>query len=69
MDYILVPSNSKSETSFILDLFEKMHKKATKLTADEIEEVYFSKIIKEVKLRPKGNLDNVKSSLTKIMNK
>ena len=48
MDYILIPVKDKTETDFFMDLFKKMKKNATKLSADELED-----LIKQAKAHQK----------------
>jgi hypothetical protein len=66
MEYILIPSNSKSETTFFLNLLKKMQKKASTLSEDELEDVAFIAALKEAEKSPKGSLSKVKAHLSKI---
>lgn len=66
MEYILIPSNSKSETTFFLNLLKKMQKKASTLSEDEMEDIAFIAALKEAETTPKGSLSKVKAHLSKI---
>ena len=66
MEYIVIPSGSKSETAFLLNLMKKMQKEAATLTADEMEDVAFMRALKEAEKTGKGNLGKVKAHLQKI---
>ena len=66
MEYILIPSKSKSETTFFLNLLKKMQKEASTLSADEMEDVAFMTALKEAETTAKGSLTKVKAHLTKI---
>lgn len=66
MEYILIPSKSKSETAFFLSLLKKMQKEASMLTADEMEDVAFIRALKESENSGKGSISKVKAHLTKI---
>lgn len=39
MEYIVISSKDKNETSFFINLFKKMNKKAARLTLQEIEKM------------------------------
>jgi len=69
MEYILIPSSSKSETTFFLDLFKKMQKEASALSAHEREDVVFMCAIKEGETSGKGSLAKVKERLSKATGK
>lgn len=66
MEYILIPSNSKSETTFFLNLLKKMQKKASTLSEDELEDVAFIAALKEAETTSKGSLSKVKAHLSKV---
>ena len=66
MEYILIPSKSKSETAFFLSLLKKMQKEATTLSSDEMEDVAFMRALKEAEATAKGSLTKVKAHLSKI---
>ena len=65
MDYILIPSSSKSETSFLLDLMKKMHKEVSTLSSARMEDYAFIAALKEAEQSGKGSLAKVKSQLLK----
>ena len=65
MGYIIIPTSSKSEKDFFLDLLKKMQKKASTLSAEEMEEYTFLEAMKESERSGKGSLSKVKSHLTK----
>ena len=69
MEYILIPSNSKAETTFFLNLFKKMQKEASALSAHELEDVAFMRAIKEGETSGKGSLAKVKAYLSKATGK
>jgi hypothetical protein len=66
MEYILIPSKSKSETTFFLNLLKKMRKEASTLSADEMEDAAFITALKEAEKSAKGSLSKVKAHLSKI---
>ncbi len=66
MEYILIPTNSKSETSFFVDLFKKMHKEISTLSTEEMEDLAFISAIKESEHSGKGSLKKVKDHLAKV---
>ncbi|MCW5908460.1 MAG: hypothetical protein KIS94_11415 [Chitinophagales bacterium] len=66
MEYILIPSKSKSETAFFLSLLKKMQKEASTLSSDEMEDVAFMRALKEAETTSKGSLSKVKAHLSKI---
>ena len=66
MEYILIPSESKSETTFLLNLLKKMQKDASTLSADEMEDIAFMTALKEAEKSAKGSLSKVKAHLSKI---
>ena len=67
MDYIVIPTKDKSETTFFLNLFRKMNKKASKLTSEQLEEIAFVEALKVSEKSGKGNLKNVLSHLDKVI--
>jgi PHD/YefM family antitoxin component YafN of YafNO toxin-antitoxin module len=67
MDYILIPVKDKTETDFFMDLFKKMKKNATKLSADEFEDMAFMEAIREGEQSGAGSLNNVKKHLLEII--
>lgn len=66
MEYILIPSKSKSETAFFLDLLKKMRKEVSTISEDEMEEITFVKLLKQAEKSGKGSLSKVKSHLSKV---
>ncbi len=66
MEYIVIPSKSKAETSFFLDLLKKMQKEFSTLSKDEMEEVVFAKLLKDAEKAGKGSLSKVKAHLSKV---
>ena len=66
MEYILIPSKSKSETDFFMDLLKKMRKEGATISADDIEDMSFMKALKVAERSGKGSLSKVKSHLSKI---
>ena len=66
MDYILIPSKSKNETEFFLNLLRKMQKEASTLSTDEMEDVAFMTALKEAEKTGKGSLSKIKAHLSKI---
>jgi hypothetical protein len=66
MEYILIPSGSKSETAFFLSLLKKMKKEASTLSKEEMEDVAFMRALKEAEKTAKGSLSKVKAHLSKV---
>jgi hypothetical protein len=66
MEYIVIPSKSKSETAFLMSLLKKMQQEATTLSADEMEDLAFIAALKEAEKTSKGSLTKVKEHLNKI---
>ncbi|HEY5406370.1 MAG TPA: hypothetical protein VIJ92_04745 [Ginsengibacter sp.] len=69
MDYIVIPTSSKTEKFFFLDLLKKMQKESTTLSAEEMEDFAFMVAMKESEHSGKGSLTKVKSHLSKIAGK
>jgi len=69
MEYIVIPSKSKSETAFFLNLLKKMQKEASTLSVQDMEDITFSKILVEAEKSGKGSLSKVKAQLAKISSK
>ena len=67
MDYILIPVKDKTETDFFMDLFKKMKKNATKLSANELEDMAFMEAIREGEQSGAGSLKNVNKHLLEII--
>jgi hypothetical protein len=66
MDHIVIPSGSKSETAFFLDLLKKMRKEASTLSSDDMEDYAFIAAMKESEKSGKGSLAKVKKHLVKV---
>ena len=66
MEYILIPTESKSETTFFLNLLKKMRKNASTISAEEMEDMAFMSALKAAEKSPKGSLDKVKARLSKV---
>lgn len=66
MNYIVIPTKSKSETAFFQDLLKKMKKESATLSAKEMEDLAFISALKEAEQSGKGNLNKVKKHLSKI---
>ena len=66
MEYIIIPTSSNSEKIFFLDLLKKMQKKASTLTAEEMEDYAFMEAMKEAEHSGKGSLTKVKAHLSKV---
>jgi hypothetical protein len=66
MEYIVIPTKDKSETTFFLDLFKKMHKEVSSLSSENMEELAFIAALKEGEESGKGSLNKVKSHLSKV---
>jgi hypothetical protein len=66
MEYIIIPTKSKSEKAFFLDLLKKMQKEVALLTDDAMEDIAFTKILKESEKTGKGSMAKVKSHLSKV---
>ena len=69
MEYILISTESKSETTFFLNLLKKMQKKASTLSASEMEDFGFMLALKEAEHSSDGSLKKVKEHLAKIIAK
>jgi hypothetical protein len=69
MEYIVIPTNSRAEKSFFLDLLKKMQKKATTFSNEEMEDFAFLLAMKEAEETEDGSLLNVKKHLSKVAGK
>jgi len=67
MEYILILTKSKTETTFFLDLLKKMGKEFSTLSMEEMEEHAFITALKEAKGSGKGSLNKVKTRLRKVV--
>jgi di/tripeptidase len=66
MEYILIPTESKTETAFFLSLLKKMQKTASTISTEEMEEIVFAKALKQAEKTEKGSLSKVKTHLAKV---
>ncbi|GAC1532489.1 MAG: hypothetical protein NVS3B15_12700 [Sediminibacterium sp.] len=66
MEYIVIPTSSRSEKLFFLDLLHKMQKKASTLSVAEMEDYALMDAMKEAETSGKGSLQKVKKHLSKI---
>ena len=66
MEYIIIPSNSKSETAFFLSMLKKMRKEVSTLSSSTMEDIAFITALKEAEQTEKGSLEKVKAHLSKI---
>ena len=66
MEYIVIPTKDKSETTFFLHLLKKMNKKASSVSSRKMEDIAFIAALKEGEESGKGSIENVKKHLTKI---
>ena len=67
MEYIVIPSNSSTETAFFKNLLKKMHKKMSTLSTQNMEDLAFISALKDAEKSGKGNLSKVKSNLSKVI--
>ena len=66
MEYIVIPTKDKSETTFFLNLLKKMHKEASSLSSKKMEDIAFIAALKEGEQSGKGSLSKVKAHLSKV---
>lgn len=66
MDYIIIPTKDKSETTFFLSLLKKMQKEASSLSSKKMEDIAFIAALKEAEGSDKGSLSKVKAHLSKV---
>ncbi len=66
MEYIVIPTKDKSETTFFLNLLKKMHKESSTLSSEQMEDLAFMSAIKEGAASGKGSLSKVKAHLSKV---
>jgi len=66
MEYIIIPTKTKTETAFFQDLLKKMHKETTTLSSNEMEDRAFIAALKEAEQSGKGSLAKVKAHLNKV---
>ncbi|MGN6602026.1 MAG: hypothetical protein ACTHK8_06210 [Ginsengibacter sp.] len=66
MEYIVIPTNSKSEKSFYLGLLKKMQKRATTISDEDMEDFAFLLALKEAEESGTGSLSKVKDHLAKV---
>ncbi len=67
MEYIVIPSNSATETAFFKNLLKKMHKEVSTLSSQNMEDLAFISALKDAEKSGKGNLSKVKSHLSKVI--
>ena len=67
MEYILIPTNSKSETTFFVNLLRKMQKEVSTFSAAELEDAAFIAALKDAENSGKGSLGKVKMHLTNVV--
>jgi len=67
MEYIVIPSNSSTETAFFKNLLKKMHKEMSTLSTQNMEDLAFISALKDAEKSGKGNLSKVKSNLSKVI--
>jgi len=65
MEYIVIPTKDKSETTFFLHLLKKMNKKASALSPGKMEDIAFIAALKEGEKSGKGSLGKVKAHLSR----
>lgn len=66
MDYIIIPTKDKTETTFFLNLLKKMRKDVSSYSSKKMEDVAFIAALKEAEQSGKGSLGNVGAHLLKI---
>jgi hypothetical protein len=66
MEYILIPTNSKSETTFFINLLRKMQKEVSTFSTDEMEDAAFIAALREAENSGKGNLSKLKAHLENV---
>jgi hypothetical protein len=66
MEYIIIPTSSREEKNFFLNLFKKMQKKAATLSVEEMEDYAFLKAMKESGQSGKGDIEKVKEHFLKV---
>ena len=66
MQYIVIPSESKEETTFLMKLLKRMKKEATTLSTEEMEDLAFITALKEAEKSGKGSMAKVKAHLSKV---
>ena len=66
MEYIIIPTKDKSETTFFLNLLKKMRKDVSSYSSKEMEDLAFIAALKEAEKSGKGSLDKVKAHLSKV---
>ena len=66
MDYLVIPVKDKEESDFFVSLLNRMKKKASRVSASDIEDYGLLKAIKEGEKSGKGSLENVKAHLKRV---
>jgi hypothetical protein len=65
MEYIVIPTKDKTETTFFLRLLKKMHKEASSLSSKKMEDITFITALQEAEKSGKGSLNKVKAHLSR----
>lgn len=66
MEFVLIPTNSKSETAFFVSLLKKMQKQTATLSSEEMEDLAFVWALREAENTGEGSLANVKDHLSRV---
>ena len=66
MEFVLIPTDSKSETAFFVNLLKKMQKQVTALSSEEMEDLAFVWAMRQAEHSGEGSLDAVKDHLGRI---
>lgn len=66
MEYIVIPAKEKEEKDFFMGLLKKMHKEASTLSSEDVEDLLFMSALKESEQSGMGNIENIKSHLSKV---
>ena len=68
MEFVLIPTNSKSETAFFVSLLKKMQKEVAALSAEDMEDLAFVWAMRKAEHSGGGSLATVKDHLGRIAN-
>lgn len=66
MEYIVIPVKDEDESQFFLGLLGRMKKKASKMSAVDMEDLYLLEALRKGEQSGKGSLTSVKSHLKKL---
>lgn len=66
MEYIVIPTHTKTEAAFFMGLLKKMHKEASMLSSKQMEDSVFIAALKQAEQSGIGSLTKVKAHLSKI---